>query len=384
MARSSQFIKINVDFVRLGNIKVYVIKTIRRQRILLYPELSMIPRDRVIRTLNHQPIDRAPRDLWLGSGVDAAHPDEVAEINVRFPSDFLHIDPSVETVRGPSKRQKVNDHKEGIVVDAWGCVWKAVSLDSPAVVVNSPLGGAASMADFHPPAELLDAARFAKIDAACEGTGRFTLAAAGLRPLERLCQLRGSETALRELAEGNVELRDLLSRLREFSRREAEQWAKTEIDGVVLGDDVTWPSQSQTSLNLWRSLVRPFFQDFCSVLHKCDKFAFFLAHGPVYDVLDDLIEIGIDAVHAEWPLEEFDKLASSQRGRIVFWGGLENRRIEPPAQPGDVRDAVHRVRKAADFGSGGIISQISWTGNTPLRNVVAYFEQWLVPLPVVV
>ena len=102
------------------------------------------------------------------------------------------------------------------------------------------------------------------------------------------------------------------------------------------------------------------------------------------DVLDDLVEVGIDAVHAQWHLEDYVRLASSRRGRIVFWGGLENKRFESPAQPGDVREAVFRVRKAADFGSGGIISQITWNGNVPLRNVVAYFEQWLVPLPVAV
>lgn len=97
-----------------------------------------------------------------------------------------------------------------------------------------------------------------------------------------------------------------------------------------------------------------------------------------------MIEIGIDAVHAQWPLEEFLKVTSARRGRIVFWGGLENQRIESPVQPGDIRDAVMRIRKAADFGAGGIISQISWTGNVPLRNVVSYFEQWLVPMPVAV
>ncbi len=344
----------------------------------------MISRERVIRTLNHQPIDRAPRDLWIAAGVEEARPDDVAEVNVRFPSDFLHVTISVDAASNPSKRHKVNNQKEGVFADSWGCVWKMGPPDSPAILVESPLAGAASLDAFHPPDELLQPVRFAKVNAACHGTGRFTVAAAELRPVERLCQLRGAETALRALAEGNVELRDLLSRLRDFFRREAGQWAKTEIDGVVLGDDLTWPSQSQKSLDLWRALILPFFREFCTVLHEHDKFAFFLANGPVRDVLDDLIEAGVDAVHAQWPLEEFVKVAAARRGRIVFWGGPENRRIESPAQPGDVRDAVFRVRKAADFGAGGIISQISWTADLPLRNVVTYFEQWLVPLPVAV
>jgi hypothetical protein len=58
--------------------------------------------------------------------------------------------------------------------------------------------------------------------------------------------------------------------------------------------------------------------------------------------------------------------------------------MDPPAQASEVREAVFRVRKAADFGAGGIISQIAWTKDLPLRNIVAFFEQWLTPLPVAV
>jgi len=338
----------------------------------------MISRDRVIRTLNHQPIDRAPRDLWLAAGVETERADDMAEINVRFPVDFLHL----ETSPHAGKRSKAHSQKASSFVDGWGCTWKAAAPDVAPVLAGSPLAGAAALAAFHPPAELLEAAHFAKVNPVCESTGRFTLASSEMRPLERLCQLRGPETALRELAEGNVELRDLLAKLHEFFRREAELWGKTQADGVILGDDLTWAASSRVNLKLWRSIVKPLFHDYCTILHGHDKFVFFLTHGPLGEVIDDLIELGVDAVHAQWPLEEFVNLAAEHRRNITIWGGVENRRIESPAHAGEVRDAVFRVRKAADFGAGGIISQVSWGKNVPLRNIVTFFEQWLVPLPV--
>ncbi len=281
----------------------------------------MISRDRVIRALNHQPIDRAPRDLWLSTGIEAARRDDVAEINMRFPSDFVNVE--ITTESPPLKRHKEPTLKEGKYTDLWGCVWKQGHVDSSAVLASSPLTGALSVADFRPPTELLDAARFAKINAACANTGLFALGHSQLRPLERLCQLRGPETALRELAEGNVELRDLLGRLRDFFCLEAERWAKTEVDAVVLEDDLAWPARSATSLRLWRALIRPFFRDFCEVLHDRDKFAFFRFHGPLHDLLGDMIEIGIDAVHAQWPLEEFLKVTIGATGthRLLGWFG---------------------------------------------------------------
>src|SRR5208282_5739254 len=55
-------------------------------------EHSMISRDRVIRTLNHQPIDRVPRDLWLLPDMESGRTDEVSEMHARFPSDVLHLE----------------------------------------------------------------------------------------------------------------------------------------------------------------------------------------------------------------------------------------------------------------------------------------------------
>jgi hypothetical protein len=334
--------------------------------------------------LNHQPIDRAPRDLWLMPGTESARPDDVAELEVRFPSDFLHLETSSSHGKKAKPSADRAGEKSGAFSDAWGCGWKIDSSNGQPLLAASPLTSASSLAAYHPPAELLEAARFGKINSSCDATPRFTLGECELHPLERLAQLRGPEAAFRELAEGNVELRNLLARLHDFYRREVENWAKTHVDGVVLCDDLGWAVQSRTNLDLWRSIVKPIFRDASAIVHSHDKFVFFRARGAIGDALSDLVDIGVDAVHADWPLDEFVALAAKKRGRVVFWGGVENKRLETASQPGEIRDAVHRVRKAADYGAGGIISQIAWTKDLPLRNIVAFFEQWLTPMPVAV
>ncbi len=289
----------------------------------------MISRERVIRTLNHQPIDWVPRDLWLMPGMESFRGDDVAEIEVRFPSDFLHL----EATSHSGKKAKPHAEKSGTFTDAWGCGWKVDSPNGQPSLAASPLASAASLAAYSPPAELLEAARFAKINSACDATGRFTLGECELHPLERLSQLRGQETAYRELAEGHVELRNLLVRLHDFYRREVDHWAKTHVDGIVLCDDLSWAIQSRVHFDLWRAIVKPMFRDACEIVHGHDKFAFFRAESALGDAMDDLIEIGVDAVHADWPLDDFVKLAGKRRGRIVFWGGVEHRRLELPRSP---------------------------------------------------
>ena len=146
-------------------------------------------------------------------------------------------------------------------------------------LVQSPLA-AADVPSYTPPVELLNPARFAEVDPICESTGRFTLAHSQVRPLERLRQLCGAEVAVNGLFNnGNADLCGLLGRLHEFFRKEIELWAKTQIDGVALGDDLGWVGASREHLKMWRSLLKPLFQEYCKVLHDHDKFVFFLSEG---------------------------------------------------------------------------------------------------------
>jgi hypothetical protein len=340
----------------------------------------MTPRDRVLRTLNHQSIDRAPRDAWLLPGVEADRADDVAETNVRFPGDILHLD----TKAPAGRRTKGAANRSGHFTDAWGCAWQLGHRGAAGPLVESPLADASKVATYEPPTELLDAARFAKIGRTCHGTTQFTLAWSDVRPLDRLNSLRGTEAAVNELNGGSQELCCLLKRLDEHFCRELELWSGTDVDGVVLGDDLGWSGSPRISPKTWRNLFRPLYREYCDILRSHDKFVFFHSGGQIADVLDDLIDVGIDAIHAQFFQMNFEALAERHRGRVTFWGDFGHKLIEPTTTAEEVRGEVLRARKALDFGAGGVVAQCSWGPATPIRNIATFFEEWMVPLPVTV
>ena len=49
----------------------------------------MTSRELVIKTLNHEPVPRVARDLWSPLGADWPRADDLAEMNVRYPSDIV-------------------------------------------------------------------------------------------------------------------------------------------------------------------------------------------------------------------------------------------------------------------------------------------------------
>jgi hypothetical protein len=340
--------------------------------------LIMTPRQRVLRALNHQPLDRAPRDLWLLPGVEVDRADDVAEMQTRFPGDILHLD----TKWPVGKRTKGVANRSGQYTDAWGCTWQLGPRGAAGPLLASPLADAGQIAAYEPPLELLEPARAARAVKGWESSSRFALAWSEARPMERIQALCGPEAALTELTAGQTETRRLLGRLHEFFCRELELWANVEVDGVVLGDMLATPQGLRLPLKSWRSLLRPLYRQYCEILHAHDKFAFFHGGHQTGDVFGELVEAGFDAIHAPLFDMDFEKTATKHRGHVTFWGEIDRKWLDPPATPQDIREAVLRVRRALDFGAGGVIAQCAWGPEIPIGNIAKFFEEWMIPLPV--
>jgi uroporphyrinogen decarboxylase len=344
--------------------------------------IGMTSRDLVVSTLNHQPLDRAPRDLWYMVGVEKHRADEVAEIEVRYPRDILQPD-----FRYPAgRRAKGKPHRVGQYTDAWGCGWQVSQPGTAGQVKDHPLADAGKIAQYRPPLELVGSdrhaqARISRANRSCVATSRFVLAWSETNPFERLQLLRGREAALADLEAGTEQVRSLLGMLHDFCCRDLEMWADTDVDGVAFGDDWGSAESLLVTPEVWRDLFRPLYRDYCKILHAKDKFAFFRSGGNISKIFGEMVKIGIDAINSELSLMDLERLAKRYRGRVTFWGEIDRRRTLPCGSVEEVQEAVRQVRRVLDFGSGGVIAQCRWTRETPLENVAAVFEQWLAPMP---
>ncbi len=336
----------------------------------------MTSRELVIKTLNHEPVARVARDLWLPFGEDCVGGDALAELNLRYPSDI--VQPEVAPAHG--KKSTGKPSKAGDYTDAWGCVWHVGEPGTPPALKSSPLAEAEKIATYQPPAELLEKGRFAKVNKSCQATNRFVLAWSEVRPFDRLRYLRGSEATSVDLARGTKDIRGLLAMVHDLACQEIEVWAETDVDGVAFRDDWGTPDGLLLAPEMWRELFRPLYREYCKILHAKDKFVFFHSDGNIGDIFGDLAKVGIDAIHSQIHLMDIERMTKRFRSRVTFWGEMDRQRLRNPGTPEEFREAVLTVRKALDFGGGGVIAQCQWDPGVCLQTVATFFEQWLVPL----
>lgn len=332
----------------------------------------MTPRERVIKTLNHEPVDRAPRDIWALPGIIMNRLDEYQELAGKYPGDFT----GPEFRYGQSKRAKGVPCEIGTYVDQWGCVWEVKERGIIGEVKEPILDDWSKLASYTMPFELLDEADYSNVNKSCANTDHFVRPGSEARPFERLQFLRGSENAFMDLAYGVSEAFKLLEMLHDFYCREMEMWAATDIDGVSFMDD--WGSQTSLLISpvMWRSIFKPMYRDYCDILHAKGKYVFFHSDGCIESIYPDLIEIGINAVNSQLFCMNIEELGAKYGGKITFWGEIDRQHILPFGTTDDCRAAVRRVRAALDKGNGGVIAQCEWGIDTPMANVDAVFDEW--------
>ena len=340
-------------------------------------EEPVTSRERVIRTLRHERVDRAPRELWALPGVYMFHGEELQEIQQRFPQDTT----GPAGHYGQSRRAKGEMFVPGEYTDAWGCVWNVGEPGVIGEVKEALLKTEEETNAYQPPYELLDGADLSDVDAACAATDLFVKVGTEARPFERIQFLRGTEQLYMDLAYGTESTLKLLSRLHDFYCREIEMWAKTAVDCIAFMDD--WGTQRSLliSPDMWREIFKPLYRDYCQIIHNAGKFVFMHSDGNTSAIYPDLIEIGVDALNSQLFCMDIEQLGRDYSGKITFWGEIDRQHVLPFGTEEEVRQAVRRVRKAMDHNSGGVVAQCEWGLCGPKENIAAVFDEWDKPRP---
>jgi uroporphyrinogen decarboxylase len=153
------------------------------------------------------------------------------------------------------------------------------------------------------------------------------------------------------------------------------------VDVVLFGDDLGGQQGPLISPDAYRELYKPFHKklwnrtkelaDVKVQLHCC---------GGIYELMEDLIDAGLDAVNpVQISCRGMDPALLKQDfgGRITFWGGgCDTQRILPMASPAEVKENVKELTGILSPGGGFIFQQVhNILANVPPENIVAMLEE---------
>ncbi len=195
---------------------------------------------------------------------------------------------------------------------------------------------------------------------------------------EAAWRLRGLENFLLDLIERPGWAHLLLDRLTELACRNAEALARAGIDVLALDDDIGMPRTMMIGPATWREFFKPRLQRIIEAARAIEPDLRVLFHSDGYfePILDDLIEIGVQAINPLQP-DHMDAAAIRRRfgTRLALWGTLGYQTTFSFATPDQIRDEV-RLR-IETLGRAGLILSPAYDidePDIPWANVAAFLD----------
>lgn len=204
---------------------------------------------------------------------------------------------------------------------------------------------------------------------------RYILANWGHYFYQRLCYIRGTENLLYDFYDNLDELKRLMDALLEFYRVWAKRTAESGGHGVWAGDDLGTQSSLFMAPEKFRQIYKPYYKAFADILHENGLDFWLHTCGNVYDILEDIVECGVDVIH---PIQagcmDAAKTVKEFGGRIAFWAGMDVQQIIPFGTPDNIKKEIEKHSEIFYNAKGGIIygAGNAIMAGAPIENIEAY------------
>jgi uroporphyrinogen decarboxylase len=334
----------------------------------------MTSRERVLRAIEHKEPDRLPRDFDATPEKLEALVRELAltepEIRDRFRCDLDRV---------WMRYNCPYDYARNI----WGL--RIAKADKTENVAEHPLAGAGSVAEVEcyawPDPAWADVAR-AKAEAAeARRKGRAVACSSWGSIFGEAYRLMGMDAFLLALALNEPVVDALVARLTDFFL-EVDRRVFTDCRGLIdlsfHGNDFGTQRALLFSRAMFRRFFAPHVRRLADQAHSFGLKAMFHSCGAVREIIDDLIDCGIDVLDpVQVTAAGMDPRALKRDfgSRITFHGGISAQKVLPLGTPDDVRAHVRETCDIMRPGGGYIFApDQAVTDDTPTPNVLAMYD----------
>ncbi len=346
----------------------------------------MRPKDRFLTALKRQPVDRVPMFDFLfqqplfseliGRTPQAFNAGDAMDLTVALGLDGVWI--PYGCFSGWSPEQLATN----VYKDEWGTTFAkneaSWPLDAP---VAYPLTSRHDLATYTTPDPWAEG-RLTDIDMAVSmnrmlGDDAVALLGGVGGPFTTTWMLLGYETICFALYDDPDFIAEVVQLAVDFALAAATRMAEAGVDGLFVSEDLGSSAGGLLSPPHFRAFIKPALGTIIAHIKSLGLPALLHSCGCIYDYLDDVVALGIDAIH---PLQrtagmELARVKAQYGDRVCLIGNINSSTTLPYGTPAQVEEEVREAIAIAAPGSGYILaSDHSLHDGIPICNILAMFE----------
>ncbi|MEI6914128.1 MAG: uroporphyrinogen decarboxylase family protein [Armatimonadota bacterium] len=248
------------------------------------------------------------------------------------------------------------DARPGDGIDEWGAIWQNIGISRLGQVKEFPLKDWIDFDGLKIP-DVTEACRWEAVRSARESAPDKFLLGSGISLYERVHFLRGIENAWMDIYTNPDELARLLDILVDMNVKAISYYSNYGVDGYMLWDDWGLQDRLMIAPEKWRQIWKPRYAEVFRAAHDAGMVTFLHSCGYIADILDDLIEVGLEVIQMDQQENMgLDLLGEQFGGRIAFWCPVDIQNTMCKGSLDDIRSYAHRMVDLLGRPNGGFIA----------------------------
>ena len=275
-----------------------------------------------------------------------------------------------------------NARKGAPYTDSFGCVWATADDGIVGVVTKHPLASWDAWPAFTmPDPELTDgmgpvgwAAEEARVRKA---RAQGEVVTGGLRhghTFLQLCDLRGYENLVFDMAEGEPRLDELIERLEAFNLAIVKRYVAMGCDIITYAEDLGMQAGPMLRPDDFRRYIKPSYKRLMQPARDAGALIHMHSDGDVRLLCADLVENGVDAVNLQDLVNGIGFIRDNLKGKACIELDIDRQKVTPFGTPAEIDALILEEVEALGSKAGGLALIYGLYPGVPLENVKALMD----------
>lgn len=267
--------------------------------------------------------------------------------------------------------------------DSWGCVWEAPMDGLSGSVTSHPLASWDDFETYRPPDPDHDhgwgpvdwdevAARLNELRERGD-----TMVTGSLRhghTFLTLIYIRGYEATLYDMADENPNLIKLIGMIEDFNMRIVRHYLDIGIEWMSYPEDLGMQLGPMLSPEQFRKYIKPVYQRLMAPARKQGCIVHMHSDGDIRDLVDDLIDGGVEIVNLQDLVNGIDWIKDRLAGKVCIDLDVDRQKITRFGTPEDVDNLIRHEVETLGSPEGGLMMTHGLYPGIPLENVKALMD----------